>query len=347
MLASLLVGSAASPNPCPHPTTTQSQDPLRLAIVGDIMLARHVERRANRTGYDSLFAHARAELEEADLALGNLECALSERPTIKGKKIVLRAKPKAAEALAKAGFDALSLANNHAFDCGPAGLTDTVQGLQEAGILPVGTSPKPQTIERNGVRIALLAYCDFPNDSGGPGISYTPNLPLPLERSERGRGPGGRVSEPTNHPNLPLPLEHSERTWEPGTKDSVAEQELTAQILSAKKDADVLVVLWHWGTEGSSEPDARQKRLARIAANAGADLIVGSHPHVLQPIGWLTAKSGNRCLVAYSIGNFVFDSTKETERRSAILNVQIGKIGVRSWSLSGYRIRNGAPVKSR
>lgn len=123
------------------------------------------------------------------------------------------------------------------------------------------------------------------------------------------------------------------------------EETLAADISLAKQQGtDVVVVAWHWGTEGSAKPNARQRHLARLAASAGADLILGSHPHVLQPVEWIPRNDGRRCLVAYSLGNFIFDAVKEPERRTAILKVRLGKGGVQGYTLSSYRIQNGAPI---
>lgn len=267
---------------------------VELAAVGDVMLGRWVERRIEREGADLLFDAVRSELAGADLTFGNLECVLSLAPFVAKKRILLRASPSSASALAKAGFDVLSVANNHALDCGEPGLADTVRTLRATGVKPVGDNAEPVMFDVKGLKLAFLAFSEY---EFGP------------------RGLQG--------------------------------SDLLALIRRAQKLADVVIVSWHWGSEGSAVESSRQKELARKAAEAGADLILGHHPHVLQPIRWLERADGRRCLVAYSLGNFVFDAVKEPERKTAILHITLDKSGVKSFRTTPWCIRNGSPQRTQ
>jgi len=255
-----------------------------LAAVGDVMLGRYVGRRIAHEGVDSVFGSCSKELRGADLALGNLECVLSRRSPTENKQIRLVADPLLATSLASAGFDGMSVANNHALDCGSLGLADTMAALHSARIRAI--DGRIQVVAVKGIRIALLAFSDF----------------------DEGTGLG-----------------------------------IVGKIRQVRTRADVIVIMWHWGNELSPVVSKRQKTLAKEAAKAGADVILGAHPHVLQPIEWLPTRSQRRCLVAYSLGNFIFDARPGAERRTGILHVTLDKTGAKSYRLSPYHIERGAP----
>lgn len=280
ILAALLVGALAN-------------ETVALAAVGDVMLGRYVGRRIEREGADALFAAARPALK-ADLGFANLECVLGDAPFTQARRIRLRGAPASARALAKAGFNVVSVANNHALDAGEAGLRQTLASLREAGIVAAGLPGGPVVLERKGLRVGFLAYSDFPTE---------PSRAI------------ARTDEAT----------------------------LAGDIAALRQEADIVAVSWHWGTEGLATADPRQRRLAGAAARAGADLILGHHPHVVQPIEWLAGKDGRRCLVAYSLGNFVFDAVKPAERETLVLRARLTKHGVAGYTTVPCRITRGAP----
>ncbi|WP_025226455.1 CapA family protein [Fimbriimonas ginsengisoli] len=265
-----------------------------LAAVGDLMLGRYVGRRISAEGVDRIFADSGDELRKADIAFGNLECVLSRRPFALSKQVLLRADPSNASGLSRAGFDILSVANNHSLDAGKAGLDDTVSALTRVGIHPVGSDPRPLVLRKNGLRIAFLAYCDFP---GASGISYLDEL------------------------------------------------RLKSDIALARATADVVVISCHWGIELTSRVTERQIHIATLAATSGADVILGHHPHVLQKIAWLPAPHHRRCLVAYSLGNFVFDARTPAEKQTGILHITLTLGGATAYKFSPYQIANGPPLR--
>jgi poly-gamma-glutamate capsule biosynthesis protein CapA/YwtB (metallophosphatase superfamily) len=275
-----------------------SENVVELIAVGDVMLGRGV------TGEPRPFAAVASWLRAADLALGNLECVIApggtprpgrlDEPTLQPYR--LYAPSSAVTALRKAGFDVLGLANNHALDLGPAGLAETVSQLQAAGIATVGAGPnaeaalRPLTCQVEGVRLAFLAFNAVPDptDTG-------------LTRTE---APGQNEG------------------W---TRAGWDWERVVAAITAAHAQADAVIVSVHWGYEYEARADHAQRDAAQVMLEAGADLVIGHHPHVVQGVekpgfseklGFLT--DGGR-FVAYSLGNFVFDQGQGETRQGLAL----------------------------
>ncbi|MBI3130426.1 MAG: CapA family protein [Acidobacteria bacterium] len=254
------------PEPPPPPPPPPSRA-FTLAAVGDIMMHQDVKRAAETLGFDGLWSDVAPLLKGADLAFGNLETPVAPTSGRPGVPFVFNAPEGLPAALRTAGWNVVSTANNHAFDQGSKGVRETLQRLEGAGMLQVGSGPtqadaeRPLWLERNGLKIALLACTDIFNvdlngDAGAPWVH-----PLDLERV--------------------LPA-----------------------IRAARAEADVVIVSVHWGNEYQHQPSPRQLAAARALVGAGVDLIIGHHPHVLQPLAWVEAE-GRKGLVAYSLGNFI------------------------------------------
>lgn len=249
---------------------------LRLAAVGDIMLGGSMREFVERNGYDYPFDGVR-ELIRADLLIGNLEGPLTEggAPQVE-KKYLFRTPASVAPALARAGFHAVSLANNHSLDYGAEGLYDTITALDEAGIAHVGAgrdlaeARSGALLDVAGQRVALLGYSNtFPEEFWATETS-------------------------------------------PGTAFGHARQvrEDVARLLA---QSDLVVVSFHWGRERQTELREYQPMLARAAIDAGAALVIGHHPHVLQAVE--RYRDG---LILYSMGNFTFGSYSPAARDSAV-----------------------------
>lgn len=229
------------------------------------MLARGVERR----GVDP-FAAMRKDLKSANVLFGNLECALTTKKVARNKPYILKAHPNRAKWLKDAGFDVLSLNNNHAGDCDSAGLFETAFTLQSHDIAPL--TEEPIMVTANGQKIGIVAYTDFGRDAcAGMSIFTMARLRKDLQ----------------------------------------------------KIDAPIRVVSIHWGVEGSAVPSKRQRELARLMAEQGVDLILGHGPHVLQPVERIGS-----CVVAYSLGDFVFDINKPPRSEGGVLDVLIEGPGI-------------------
>ncbi len=286
---------------------------LDLRAVGDVMLARGVAGLVERDGPAAPFASL-GDLLDGDLALGNLESPLSARhELVRPGPYRLLAAPELAPALRTAGFSGLGLANNHTLDAGPIGLAETLATLHTAGVTPLGAATNEQAalsplwLERAGLRIALLAFNDVrdPADPATglarPGDSAWSNPDFVACGSNGTVCPAGRA-------------------W-------LSERALAA-IASIRDQADLVVVLSHWGAEYSGTPSVRQRAWAARLVAAGADLVLGAHPHVLQPATVIEA-GGRHGFVAYSLGNFIFDAPADpTLSSGAVLRVLLDRDGV-------------------
>jgi poly-gamma-glutamate synthesis protein (capsule biosynthesis protein) len=224
------------------------------------------------------------------MVVGNLECALTTAEFAAHKPILLRADPSMVSVLQGVPFAALSLANNHSQDCGPAGVAEARKLLLSAGIAPIGPSFDTVVLKRNGLRIGLIGLMDLP--------------PVRLDGDGKWR----------------------------------------EEIRDLRGKSDVVVAMVHWGIEGSTHECEAQRSLARSLAHLGVDVVLGSHPHVLQPLKWLPGPGSRRCLVAYSLGNFLFDARAGKERMSEILSVRLGPCGVETYREISVRIDRGFPL---
>ena len=257
-----------------------------MAAVGDVMLGRRVGRRHADDPSTPLQPLSR-RLAAADLTVGNFESTLSTdgSPTQGGDSFA--ASRRVLPGLRAAGFDLFSLANNHVGDYGERALRQTLDRFADGKIATVGAgrnaeqARRPVILERSGVRVGFLA-----TDSIGE---------TPAATSSR---PG------TNRLDMPP------RT---GPLDRDDLRRITSDISALARRVDTVIVLTHWGTQYTHLPEPSQRTAARAFAKAGADLIIGGHPHWVQ--GWETA---GEAIVVHSLGNFVFDMDFQTKTREGI-----------------------------
>lgn len=278
---------------------------VTLVAVGDILLARRVAKAIHTRGPDHPFHAVTSVLRSADIAFGNLECPITRDAVPVPKLFSFRALPEHAGGLRRAGFDVLSLANNHTLDCGEMGLQDTLEFLRQEGMATCGAGSvtgayAPTIVKRNGVRIAFVAFCDVVQDGVFP---------------DTGQFVVARASH----------------------------EAVSQAVRTALAQADIVAVSLHWGREYAPRPTERQRALARTAAAAGAHLVLGHHPHVVQEVAWLPRTSVGRTLVAYSLGNFVFDTHRLGADRSVILRVHLSRHGVLSAETMPVRIEACVP----
>lgn len=275
--------------------------PIRLTLVGDIMLGGSATEFMQRHGHDYAFDGVADELARGDILFGNLEGPLTDGgEPFPDKKYLFRTPPaKVAPALARAGFDVVSLANNHTLDYGAIGLYDTLDALYDAGIRAVGAGPdlararRPATVEANGGhRIGFLAYSNtFPEEFW---------------------------AQP-DHPGTAFGHLHHMR----------------ADVTALRERVDTVVVSFHWGREAITELRPYQPLLARAAIDAGADIVAGHHPHVLQGVEHY--RDG---IILYSLGNFTFGSYSEKARTSAIAHVTLDGDGLHTLELVPINVHN-------
>ncbi len=292
--------SAAPATTAPALTQTPTPEPARvatLAIVGDLMLGRRVGEAIADDPAAPLRPTAK-RLSAADLTIGTFEATLSRlgRPTQGDDSF--SADPAVLEGLKLAGFDLFSLANNHVGDFGDRSLLDTVRRLRAAGFATVGAGADaaearaPAVLEANGLRIGVLAF---------NAIGETPRA---------GPSRPGAVT-----------LAMQPRLGNLNDGDLTA---MTDAIRDLDADTDAVLVLPHWGDQYTPVAVPDQRRVARALVGAGADLVVGSHPHVVQGADSAPGPDGPG-FIAYSLGNYVFDMDFSVPtQQGAILELDLG-----------------------
>jgi poly-gamma-glutamate synthesis protein (capsule biosynthesis protein) len=258
--------------------------PLRLLFGGDVMLGRLAGEVMLRDGPGYPLGAVSALLRGADLAIANLECAISgstERWQGEPKAFYFRAPPVAGQALLDAGIRLVSLANNHILDYGVEGLLDTLNTLDAHGIAHAGAGSDlpaalaPAILERQGVRIGMAAFCDHQDDfaagSDRPGMAWL------------------------------------------GLDDEAAATDAFARALAPLRAQGVRwpILSLHWGPNMVTEPSPQQRRLARAAIDAGWTIVYGHSAHVFQ--GVELYRDG---VILYACGDLVDDYLVDPEFRN-------------------------------
>lgn len=256
---------AAIPSPTPE-QPGDSSGQVKMTFVGDVLMASKVEDILKVKGYDYPFTNVKDYLSKPDFTIANLETPITTRGTVQTKEYVYRSSPQALPALKDSGIDLVNLANNHVMDYGPEGLLDTMSALDQTGIKRMGAGKDSEE-----------AYKPVIMEKNGIKIAFFGFSRVVPEASWKA-GPGHiGVAESYSYK---LPVE---------------------AIQKARGQADLVVVVAHWGAERSDHPDKNQTDLAHRYIDAGADLVVGGHPHVLQGFEQYKGK-----WIAYSLGNFIF-----------------------------------------
>ena len=265
-LRGALARLAAAEAPAPPPADPPS---LTLIAGGDVSLGRFIGQILLRDPGRELFSTVAPLLKSADIRFCNLESQLSDQ---RGQtehpqnNLVFTGPPAGADALARAGFTVVSTANNHAWDYGKRALFETMDNLDRVGVRYVGTGRdrreayRPVILEHNGVRLAMLAVTDIWNQG---------------------------------------------RLWDHPAKEFVAGADFQAlpiaiKALRADPSVDFIAVSYHGLAEYMDEPMQRTREILRNAIDAGADLVIGHHPHVVQGVEWRRGRP-----ILYSLGNLL------------------------------------------
>lgn len=271
---------------------------VNILMVGDISFARNVHKLTDERGMNYPLELVSPWIQTADMAVGNYEGVIAAEGVGERRygRWRLRAEPEAAEAVAGAGFDLVTLANNHTMDWGPGGLEATLDHLQAAGVETVGAGENktaaqgPVITTMRGVRIVWLAFTLVPDP--------------PDDNRDR------------------------DESW---TRSIVAYGDVSAvdrAVRTARPLGDVLIVQFHWGDEYVFCPNNWQIDMGRTAIDAGASLVISHHPHVVQrfePYG-----AG---FIAFSLGNFLFDQDARPGMAVWIRADRQGVIDVRGLAL--------------
>ncbi|MFA6272743.1 MAG: CapA family protein [Patescibacteria group bacterium] len=263
---------------------------ITIMAVGDIMLSRDVNTKIQKyNDYNYPFLKTADLLKSADITFGNLESPITPGRKINTNEMVFRADPESVEGLKLAGFDLVTLTNNHTLNFGKEGLSDTFKYLNTAGIEYMGAGETvkdaylPVIKEINGMIFAFLAY------------SYATE-PLSAYDSEK--------------PNPTLAAMDFDK--------------MKQDVARASESADFVIVSMHDGYEYQFTPNQHQKDFAHAAIESGADLVVGHHPHVVQ-----TMEQYQDGYILYSLGNFVFDQMWSQETREGIIaEITFSKKGI-------------------
>lgn len=310
-----LGGSRVAEEPVEQPTVT-------VAAVGDIMLVGGVRNLIARHGPLYPFEKVAPLLTRVDVAFGNLESPLAtggqptpyKRPEAiaAGRDYVFKGSPEDVAGLAAAGFDVLALANNHMLDFGPEALLETLATLESAQIISVGAGAnlaearRPAIVVTKGVRVAFLAY------------SYI----LPPYYWATDTQPG--VAPARDIKSL--------------APDPVGIAALQHDVASSRAQADLVIVSFHWGEEKQHQANAYQQQLARAAIDAGANAVIGHHPHVLQGIEIYKGRP-----IFYSLGNFVYTPRNEPAKETVIATLAFKGGEVTEVELQPIYIAAGQP----
>ncbi|GAA1475785.1 hypothetical protein GCM10009623_02310 [Nocardioides aestuarii] len=270
--------ATTSESSAPRPSEPTADPPVvtRLLVVGDLMLGRRVAA-ANPGRPVRPLRHLAPSIRRADIAVGNLESTLDDDGPPQQGDDSFAAPPGTLRGLESVGFDAMSLANNHTGDYGPAMLLDTVEELRDSRIAGFGAGPdraaasRPAVVEHDGIRFGFLGF---------NAIGETPMAGA--------RSPGAlsvRMPIRTAPEIVRADLDH-----------------VLGVVRRLDRRVDVVVVLPHWGDQYTHEALPVQSTVGRALVGAGADLVVGGHPHWVQGL-----ESVGAAVIAHSLGNAVFD----------------------------------------
>lgn len=294
------IGSAKTP----QQVAKQTDAKLTGTFVGDIMMGRNVEKVTKLHGSESVFKHVKPYFDVSDYITGNFENPATNKKDYKpaDKNIHLQTNLESVETLKKMNFNVLNFANNHAMDYGQNGLDDTLNKFTEENLGLVGAGKNlddaKQHVSYQNVNGETIATLGFTD-------TYTKNFTAKKDR-------GGVL--PLS-PKIFIPM-----------------------IAEASKKADLVIVHVHWGQEYDNEPNDRQKDLAKAIADAGADIIIGAHPHVLEPI-----EVYKGTVIFYSLGNFVFDQGWSRTRDSALVQYHLMNDGKGRFEVTPLNIREATP----
>ncbi len=283
------------------PAQNAQRSEAKLMLVGDLMCL--YGQRVGAVGEEDMdfsgsFSQVKDILSRADIVAGCLETTVAPsfpytqpNPSAMeaGYKPVLNAPVEFLQALKNGGFDTVMTAGNHCCDAGAQGIQETVENLDEVGLKHTGTfvdktTPRYMMGQAGDIKLAFLSYSEFFN--GKEAL---------LSSEERGY-----------------------------MINAFSEERVREDVQAARvAGAEFVIAYNHWGTENKQTVDAQQKEHAQILADAGVDMIVGTHPHCLQPAEYLTAANGKKVLCFYSLGNFVSSMTDQANTDTVIADIQL------------------------
>lgn len=286
----------ADPIPGPAPATTEEQilfSSVSFVAVGDNLIHKPIYNQAAARmtdGYDFSYAYENFEdiISSPDVAILNQETIISTEHNVSTYPM-FNSPVEVGEEMLEIGFDVFNIATNHSIDCGEKGLISAINFWKSKNAITCGAY-----LDRED-------YSDIPtHEVNGVKIAYI------------------GFTESTNGLSLP---DDSEVILVRASEETRLQQ----RIIDAKDVADVVIVSAHWGNEYTHEPTDAQRQLAEKLASWGADVIIGTHPHVIQPVEYIDNADGSRTLVAYSLGNFISAQNRGPRMLGGVLNFEIVK----------------------
>ncbi|KAF6582650.1 CapA family protein [Paenibacillus sp. EKM211P] len=279
---------------------------VTLHFIGDVQFSGKVEQRLEQNGFDFPYQYLGSLFHKDDLTIANLETPVTTNGVgALNKTYVYKSSPKALTAMAAAGVNAVNLANNHILDQGTSGLLDTLKYLDEKGIAHAGAG-----------RNAKEAYAPHYFERNGIKIALL----------------GATRVMPEANWNA--------SAKQPGVAGAYDSTAIVKSIREARNQADLVIVVAHWGKERVTTLEPHQTELSHAFIDAGADLVIGGHPHVLQGMEQYKGK-----WIAYSTGNFIFSkSTVPATWDTAIFQATCTRNGDCKMKLTPYRADLGQPI---
>lgn len=304
------ISTDATPGADPVVSSTQELlSRVSFVAVGDNLIHDTVyEQAAARSsgGYDFSYAYENvaSRIKEPDIAILNQETIISTEHNVSSYPM-FNSPVEVGEEMLKIGFDVFNIATNHSLDCGEKGLISAINFWKSKNVITTGAylnEAERSQIAMNEVNGVKIAYLGFTESTNG--LSLPDDTEVVLVRA---------------------------------TDETLLQE----KIMRAKQAADVVVVNAHWGNEYTHEPTQEQRDLAQKLASWGADVIIGTHPHVIQPVEYIENTDGRRTLVAYSLGNFISAQNRGPRMLGGMLNFDIvknnntGKIEIENVTFSG------------
>lgn len=299
-----VVGNALNKNATSSVSEYDGGKLVKGTVVGDMMLGRSITNKGSKNNYKNMFSGVSDLWKDSDYVAGNLECVLLDNASDyekNDKEIHINAETKTANVLKENGFTLVSLANNHLADFKAKGVVNTLDTLDKVGLKHVGA----------GRNLTEAAEYDMQEINGVKIATIAVSDIIPKDFAARDSKAGILTTKTLKYYQA---------------------------VKDASEKADLVIANIHWGVEyGMTETEAQQQ-LARNLINWGVDVVIGSHPHVLQPV----EKYGDG-IIFYSMGNFVFDQGWSRTKDSMVLNYYVDEDGNCSFEITPIRIKDGYP----
>ena len=251
---------------------TREDSSISFVAFGDLLAHEPIYRYGLHNGgnFDFLFENVKDEIADSDVAVINQETPLTDQPSMYSDYPRFGTPAQIGNAIADAGFHVVTCATNHALDRGAEGVSFTKALFDSNHVTCLGIQSEEET-EYQAYKIIARNGVQFAL------LNYT-------------YGTNG-IALPDENPYMVHLLE--------------SEEKIRSDIEKAKSAADFVIVFVHWGTEYAEEPDDFQKKWAQVFLDSGVDILIGTHPHIMQPYEVLTGNDGHKMLVYYSLGNFI------------------------------------------